>query len=149
MSRHARWSRIAAFLLVGVLVAGCGDDVTFPPEFDASLSISLASMTRTASGLYYQDLTPGTGNAVKVGEKATVAYSGWLPNGKLFDSGTFPFTVGRGEVISGFDEGVLGMSVGGKRKLVIPPELGYGNRGVGSIPPNSTLIFEVTLQKIG
>lgn len=149
MSRTNLRSLALAPLLVGALLAGCGDDITFPPEFDPSLAIDLAAMTKTPSGLYYQDLAPGSGNAVKVGEQATVRYSGWLPNGKLFDSGSFPFTVGAGMVIEGFDEGVLGMRVGGKRKLVIPPGLGYGNQGQGSIPPNSTLIFEVELQKIG
>jgi FKBP-type peptidyl-prolyl cis-trans isomerase FkpA len=148
MSRRTRWSLVAFSLSAGIL-AGCGSDITFPPEFDDSLNVNLAAMTRTASGLYYQDLAPGSGNDVKAGEKATVAYSGWLPNGSKFDSGSFLFTVGAGQVVPGFDEGVLGMRVGGKRKLVIPPELGYGNQGRGAIPPNSTLIFEVELQKIG
>ena len=149
MRDRTSWTRIGAPLLVGALLAACGSEVTFPPEFDASLNINLAAMTRTGSGLYYQDLAAGAGNAAKAGDRATVGYSGWLPNGQLFDSGTFPFTVGVGQVVAGFDEGVLGMKVGGKRKLVIPPELGYGNQGIGSIPPNSTLVFEVELQKIG
>lgn len=148
MSRRARWSAIAVPLLAGIL-AGCGDDITFPPDFDDSLAIDLSAMTKTASGLYYQDLAPGSGNAVKAGEQATVAYTGWLPNGTRFDSGSFKFPVGAGWVVPGFDEGVLGMRVGGKRRLVIPPELGYGKQGQGPIPGNSTLIFEVELQKIG
>ena len=149
MSRRNRRVFLAGPLLAGLFLAGCGDDLTFPPEFDDSLGIDLSTMTKTASGLYYQDLAPGSGNAVKVGEKATVAYSGWLPSGQKFDSGSFSFTVGMGQVVPGFDEGVLGMRVGGKRKLVLPPDLGYGNQGVGAIPPNSTLVFEVELQKIG
>jgi len=149
MSLRASRIRLALPILAGVLLGGCDGGPTFPPEFDASLSINLSAMTKTASGLYYQDLAAGSGNAVKVGERATVAYSGWLPSGRKFDSGSFSFTVGVGQVVPGFDEGVLGMRVGGKRKLVLPPELGYGNQGVGSIPPNSTLVFEVELQKIG
>jgi FKBP-type peptidyl-prolyl cis-trans isomerase FkpA len=148
MSRRIRWSLMALPLLAGIL-AGCGSDITFPPEFDDSLGIDLSTMTKTASGLYYQDLAPGSGNPVKAGEQATVAYSGWLPNGTRFDSGSFAFPVGTGWVVPGFDEGVLGMRVGGKRKLVLPPELGYGKQGQGAIPGNSTLIFEVELQKIG
>lgn len=78
-----------------------------------------------------------------------MAYTLWLPNGQRLDSGTFPFTLGTGQAIQGFDEGVTGMAVGGKRKLVVPPELAYGSRGQGGIGPNQTLVFEVELTKIG
>ncbi|HSW30013.1 MAG TPA: FKBP-type peptidyl-prolyl cis-trans isomerase [Longimicrobiales bacterium] len=149
MALRNRRIQLVAALLTGLVLSGCGDDITFPPEFDDSLGIDLTTMTKTASGLYYQDLVPGSGNAVKAGEQATVAFTGWLPNGTRFDSGSFKFPVGTGWVVPGFDEGVLGMRVGGKRKLVIPPELGYGKQGQGTIPSNSTLIFEVELQKIG
>lgn len=140
--------RLAALVLATALAAGCdGDPAT--PEFDASLGIDLSAMTRSASGLYWRDLVVGTGDAAQVGDTATVGYSGWLTDGTLFDSGSFPFIVGVGQVIAGFDEGVAGMKVGGRRKLVIPPELGYGNRANGPIPANSTLVFEVELRKLG
>lgn len=102
-------------------------------------------------GLQYWDIKPGTGPEAKTGDTVKVEYTGWLTNGKKFDSnaGTGqPFTVklGAGQVIKGWDEGVTGMKVGGKRKLTIPPDLGYGARGAGGvIPPNATLIFDVEL----
>lgn len=105
----------------------------------------------TPSGLKYEDLDAGTGATAQSGHKAKVNYTGWLTNGEKFDSSTdrndpFEFTLGAGQVIKGWDEGVIGMKVGGKRKLTIPPTLGYGARGAGGvIPPNSELIFEVEL----
>jgi FKBP-type peptidyl-prolyl cis-trans isomerase len=106
------------------------------------------------SGLKYQDLKVGTGAAIKKGETAVVHYTGWLAkNKKKFDSSVgkapFEFKLGAGEVIKGWDEGVAGMKVGGKRKLLIPAKLGYGAKGAGDdIPPNADLIFEVELIKI-
>ena len=105
---------------------------------------------RTASGLVYWDIRVGTGAIAKEGSHVRVHYTGWLTNGKKFDSSVdagkpFDFTIGNGEVIKGWEEGVAGMKVGGKRQLRIPPDLAYGSRGVGSIPPNSTLIFDVEL----
>lgn len=114
------------------------------------------SMTMTASGLQYEDLTVGSGEEAKPGAHVSVHYTGWLQNpdgsaGSKFDSSKdrndpFAFPLGAGHVIRGWDEGVQGMKVGGTRKLVIPPALGYGARGAGGvIPPNATLIFEVEL----
>jgi FKBP-type peptidyl-prolyl cis-trans isomerase len=99
-------------------------------------------------------LKEGTGEEAKNNDKVTVHYVGTLENGTQFDSSLdrgepFVFTLGIGRVIKGWDQGVLGMKIGEKRKLTIPPELGYGSRGVGSIPPNSILIFEVELLEIG
>ncbi|MEY2644274.1 MAG: Peptidyl-prolyl cis-trans isomerase [Cyanobacteriota bacterium] len=108
----------------------------------------------TPSGLRITDLVIGDGPEATAGESVSVNYRGTLENGKEFDSsygrGPFSFPLGAGRVIKGWDEGVAGMQVGGKRKLVIPPDLAYGERGAGGvIPPNATLIFEVELLKIG
>jgi FKBP-type peptidyl-prolyl cis-trans isomerase FkpA len=107
------------------------------------------------AGLVKEDLSVGSGPEAKQGSRVAVHYTGWLTDGKKFDSSldrnrTFDFTLGAGMVIKGWDQGVVGMKVGGKRKLTIPPELGYGARGFpGAIPPNSTLIFEVELVNVG
>jgi FKBP-type peptidyl-prolyl cis-trans isomerase FkpA len=106
---------------------------------------------KTPSGLVIEDLIVGDGDAASPGQRVSVHYTGWLTNGSKFDSSKdrgqpFMFSLGRGEVIRGWDEGVTGMKVGGKRKLTIPPDLGYGARGAGGvIPPNATLTFEVEL----
>jgi len=106
---------------------------------------------KTASGLQYWDIKVGTGAEAKPGNKVTVHYTGWLTSGKKFDSSVdagkpFEFTIGRGDVIKGWEEGVAGMKVGGKRQLRIPPELGYGASGYpGVIPANATLIFDIQL----
>ena len=106
-----------------------------------------------ANGLRITDLEVGTGPVAVAGQTLVVHYRGTLENGEQFDSGfdrePFSFPLGRGQVIVGWDKGVPGMKVGGRRRLVIPPELGYGSRGVGGvIPPNATLIFEVELLDI-
>jgi FKBP-type peptidyl-prolyl cis-trans isomerase FkpA len=106
---------------------------------------------KTASGLVIEDLVVGSGATAAAGQRVSVHYTGWLQDGNKFDSSkdrgqAFMFSLGRGEVIRGWDEGVSGMKVGGKRKLTIPPDLGYGARGAGGvIPPNATLLFEVEL----
>src|SRR5690242_14802563 len=108
----------------------------------------------TSSGLKYVDQVVGTGDAAVAGKTASVHYTGWLESGKKFDSSVdrgqpFSFPLGAGRVIKGWDEGVQGMRVGGKRKLIIPSNLGYGPRGAGGvIPPNATLIFEVELLSV-
>ncbi len=106
----------------------------------------------TESGLTIIDLVLGEGDEAESGKTVTVNYTGTLENGEQFDTSygraPFPFPLGGGRVIKGWDEGVAGMKVGGKRKLVIPPELGYGSRNMGPIPANSTLIFEVELLKV-
>jgi FKBP-type peptidyl-prolyl cis-trans isomerase len=107
---------------------------------------------KTASGLQYWDIKVGTGEVAKEGSHVRVHYTGWLTTGKKFDSSVdagkpFDFRLGNGDVIKGWDEGVAGMKVGGKRQLRIPPGLGYGASGTpgGPIPPNATLIFDVQL----
>lgn len=108
----------------------------------------------TGSGLKYVDLVVGTGPVAASGNLVTVHYTGWLTNGTKFDSSVdrhdpFSFPIGSGKVIRGWDEGVAGMKVGGKRKLTIPSQLGYGARGAGGvIPPNATLVFDVELLEV-
>ncbi|HFD31263.1 MAG TPA: FKBP-type peptidyl-prolyl cis-trans isomerase [Gammaproteobacteria bacterium] len=111
-------------------------------------------MVELDSGLKYEDLEEGTGTEAVAGKKVTVHYTGWLEDGSKFDSShdrndPFQFSLGAGMVIKGWDEGVAGMKIGGKRKLTIPSELGYGANGAGGvIPPNATLIFDVELLEV-
>jgi FKBP-type peptidyl-prolyl cis-trans isomerase FkpA len=128
----------------GVTLAACGSP-TAPSSF------------QTSAGTYTQtDLTTGTGAAAVTGNRVTVSYTGWFydtsrPDGKgnSFDSSTgFSFTIGAGQVIAGWDQGVPGMRVGGQRRLILPPNLAYGSRGSGPIPPNATLVFDITLLSI-
>jgi len=112
------------------------------------------SQVTTASGLAYEVLTPGTGAAAKKGDQVGVHYTGWLTDGKKFDSSVdrgqpFKFKLGSGQVIKGWDEGVEGMLIGEKRKLTIPGNLAYGPTGYsGLIPPNATLVFDVELLSV-
>jgi FKBP-type peptidyl-prolyl cis-trans isomerase len=119
---------------------------TYAPE----LQVDLGRTTRTATGLHYEDLTVGAGDSVTVGTTAQVHYTGWLPDGTMFDTsrdGDPPLDVrvGAGGVIDGWEEGLQGMRVGGRRRLIIPPSLGYGLDGAGGgvIPPDATLVFDV------
>ena len=111
----------------------------------------MAEETTTPSGLKYTDLKVGDGAEAKAGQTVNVHYTGWLENGTKFDSSLdrrspFSFHLGGGQVIRGWDEGVAGMKVGGRRRLVIPPELGFGKQGVGSVvPPNAVLVYEFEL----
>lgn len=106
---------------------------------------------KTRSGLVYQDLVVGKGAMPAPGKSVKVHYTGWLKDGTKFDSSVdrgepFSFVIGKGEVIKGWDEGVKSMRVGGKRRLIIPPQLAYGKKGAGGVvPPNATLVFEVEL----
>jgi len=112
-------------------------------------------MIETDSGLKYEELEIGDGDTAEAGQQVTVHYTGWLEDGTKFDSSVdrndpFVFKLGMGMVIKGWDEGVAGMQVGSKRKLTIPADLGYGERGAGGvIPPNATLIFDVELLAVG
>ena len=139
-----------------VSFAACGGDSVFVPDitktqFATSLEVDLAASTKTASGLYYRDLTVGTGalNPTDTAKTVTVGYTGSLRNGVQFDAGTIgPFRTGTGAVIAGFDEGLKGMRAGGRRQLIIPPSLGYGARATNTIPANSILVFVVDLRSV-
>ncbi|AFY99589.1 FKBP-type peptidyl-prolyl cis-trans isomerase [Calothrix sp. PCC 6303] len=116
----------------------------------ASKDMSDTNSITTPSGLKYVEIEEGTGETPQSGQTVTVHYTGTLENGSKFDSSRdrnepFKFKIGAGQVIKGWDEGLSTMKVGGRRTLTIPPELGYGSRGIGPIPPNSTLIFDVEL----
>ena len=133
------------FALLAVASLGAQTDNSSPTKVEGKPKT-------TASGAQYWDLKVGTGATATNGKTVTVHYTGWLAsNGKKFDSSVdrgqpFMFQIGAGHVIKGWEEGVAGMKVGGKRQLRIPPELGYGARGAGGvIPPNATLLFDVEL----
>jgi FKBP-type peptidyl-prolyl cis-trans isomerase len=135
-------------ILIVTLTSGHAQNNTSPTKVTGK-------PTSTASGLQYWDIVVGTGATAVAGKPVSVHYTGWLTDGKKFDSSVdrgqpFSFPLGGGKVIKGWDEGVAGMKVGGKRQLRIPPELGYGARGAGGvIPPNATLIFDVELLDVG
>ena len=146
----------AALALVATVAAGCGDTTPTPgvsgdPEtltYAPELKVSLAAMTKRPSGLYVQDVVVGTGAPIDSMTTAQVHYTGWLADGTKFDTSRdlgapFTFTVGIGQVIPAWDEGVRGMRVGGKRRLVTPPILAYGNTRTGPIPASATLVFDV------
>ena len=120
-------------------------------EYAPELEVDLEAMTETEEGLFYETLQEGSGEVAERGDTVTVHYTGWLPSGETFDSSRdrdepFQFLLGAGRVIPGWDQGVEGMRVGERRRLVIPPDLGYGASGAGGvIPPDATLVFEVEL----
>ncbi len=149
---------VLAMLVMGLAVVGCqSDEETWRRGGTPMGRSSDTTGTPPSDGvtdLQKIDLKEGTGPEAKTGDTVDVQYTGWLKNGTKFDSSydhggqPFSFTLGAGRVIKGWDLGVVGMKVGGKRKLIIPPELGYGGRNMGKIPPNSELTFEVELVKI-
>jgi FKBP-type peptidyl-prolyl cis-trans isomerase FkpA len=153
------WRKIMKKLAAAVglvFAAACGggdaDQVEMAVEAAPEMApaVELSAMTQTSSGLHIMDMEVGEGEEAAVGDLATVHYTGWFIDGEKFDSSLdrgepFSFPLGGGRVIAGWDEGVAGMRVGGKRRLVIPPELAYGPEGRSGIPPNSTLVFDVEL----
>ncbi|MHB8839329.1 MAG: FKBP-type peptidyl-prolyl cis-trans isomerase [Gemmatimonadaceae bacterium] len=164
-----RAARPVLLAFAAILLAGCNGSntgTTTAPDtnvytadpatsnYAASLNVNISAMTKTSSGLYYRDLITGTGATAAAGYTVRVEYSGWLVNGQQFDTSSgrtppyFEFLLNAGKVVKGWDEGVQGMKVGGKRQLVIPPGLGYGTNGSGSIPGNAILVFEITLLQV-
>jgi len=140
-------------LAYGAQGAGGG---MIPPNATLSFDVELLEVFAEDPEVEIEELLEGEGDVVKHGNKVSMHYTGWLTDGTQFDSSLardmpFDFTLGRGMVIKGWDKGILGMKVGGKRKLTIPPRLGYGAQSAagGAIPPDSTLVFEVELLKIG
>jgi peptidylprolyl isomerase len=142
-------------LALPLSLAACLGDPTAPKieetTFAPSLGVDLDASTRTGSGLYIRDLVVGTGSTAQDGATLRVHYKGALPGGFVFDDNVagvdapFSFELGAGAVIKGWEEGLLGMRVGGRRQLIIPARLGYGSAGSGVIPPNSILVFTIEL----
>jgi peptidylprolyl isomerase len=148
--------RFALLAILCCAAAACNDASTTPPaavpieqtSFASSLGVNLAQSTKLPSGMYYRDVTAGTGTILAAGQAVTVHYVGAFANGQVFDSRQAPstpfrFTLGAREVIAGWDQGLVGMKVGGRRQLIIPPELAYGPNDYRSIPGNSVLVFTV------
>lgn len=147
--------RTAVLYLALALAAGCvessGPGDAIPIEntsFASALGVNLAASTRTPNGMYYRDITVGTGAVVANGQTLEVKYTGWLSSGFQFDSNraeaaTFPFVLGTGNVIQGWHEGLQGVRVGGSRQLIIPATLAYGPGGYGPIPGNAVIVFTV------
>jgi FKBP-type peptidyl-prolyl cis-trans isomerase len=151
MTKYGIVALAIVFLTALVLYAQTATHKAARPNTSAPTKVT-GDGVKTASGLQYWDIKVGAGASANTGDKVTVHYTGWLTTGKKFDSSVdanqpFDFTIAAGDVIKGWDEGVAGMKVGGKRQLRIPPELGYGATGTpgGPIPPNATLIFDVQL----
>jgi FKBP-type peptidyl-prolyl cis-trans isomerase FkpA len=156
---------VLLFVLVivsAVTLMGCSAKPAAVPEATAPAAAPAEQATPSQPGtktedvteLKIEDLTVGTGSEAKNGDTVSVHYTGYLTDGSTFDSSIpsgqpFEFTLGQGQVIQGWDVGVAGMKVGGKRKLTIPPDMGYGEQGAGGvIPPNATLVFDVELLAI-
>lgn len=141
-------------LLALSTACGSGGDTAAGNGFSAELGVDTTRMTRAPAGLWYTDVVVGQGAEAVPGRTVTVHYTGWLPNGKKFDSSRdrgepFAFTLGARQVITGWDEGVKGMKAGGRRKLVLPPEMAYGAAGAPpDIPPGATLVFDVEVLKV-
>jgi len=150
MAKHFAAMAVVLAMTAGFVFAQSASGKSAAANTDAPTKVTGAGV-KTDSGLQYWDIRVGNGDVAKEGSHVRVHYTGWLTTGKKFDSSVdagkpFDFTIGNGEVIKGWEEGVAGMRVGGKRQLRIPPALGYGAEGYPPvIPPNATLIFDIKL----
>ena len=148
--------RMMSVVALAVAVTACGEEKAATIEettFAESLAINLATMTKSGSGLYWKDIVVGTGATATAGKQVGVHYAGFLTNGTQFDANQagatpFSFQLGSHAVIAGFDEGLTGMKVGGRRQIIIPSELAYGNEGMGIIPKNAILVFTLDLVSV-
>jgi FKBP-type peptidyl-prolyl cis-trans isomerase FkpA len=146
-------TRLASVFALSLLLSACSaDSLPTGPDiasatFATALGVNIPASTKTATGLYYRDIAAGSGATVVSGQKLIVRYTGWLINGTQFDSNQtgYAFTIGTGAVITGWDQGIVGMKVGGTRQLIIPPSLAYGATANNSIPGYSILVFNVTV----
>lgn len=132
--------------------AGAAPDIA-RTSFAASLGVDLSAMRQTPKGAWIRDLVVGTGDSARTGVQVAIHYMGTFPDGKQFDANgetdqPYVFRVNAGEVVPGFDEGVSGMRVGGRRQVIIPPALGYGSVDNGPIPANSILVFTIELVRV-
>ena len=155
--RSMRLLLAAGAMASWVVLAACGEDPIAPePQvieetvFDSSLNIDLSTMQMLPNGVYREDLEAGTGDTLVYGVAAESQYKGWLSDGTLFGQGPLPFRLGIDPLISGFEDGVLGMLEGGTRRIIIPPALGYDNSPPRNsvIPQGAILIFEVVLDSV-
>ena len=140
-------------LCLTALIIRCGKEAPVVQARNLPPAPPLPGAITTASGLQYVDLITGTGKTAADDDHVSVLFTGWLTDGTQFDNSLdknnpFKFEVGETEVNKGWDEGVTGMKVGGKRKMIIPPALGFGAKGKGNVPPNATLIYEIELLAI-
>lgn len=145
----------ALLVPVGLSLGACSDARDALPDFSPDLPVEEGALEEQESGLWLHDVREGDGGVAQPGQTALVHYTGWFPDGSKFDSSRdrgepFAFGLGGGQVIEGWDAGVAGMREGGRRILVIPPELAYGEAGAGDvIPPGSWLVFDVELLQMG
>lgn len=154
MSKNFILALVGGIIFLGVFsyfALGLGGQMTSQPEMaEKTTTVKTTDTTPPTTELKIEDITIGDGKEVKSGDTVVIHYSGTLADGTKFDSSydrgePYETPIGTGAVIQGWDQGVVGMKVGGKRKLTIPPHLGYGDQAMGTIPPNSTLIFDVEL----
>ena len=158
--RTAGRGLLGGLALTLVAASACGSDASGPDcadaientveaaTFAASLNVDVSALTKNNANVYFQDITVGSGPLAEPGDAVRMEYTGWFTDGTVFDAGTFDFIIGLGQVIIGWDRGIEGMQLGGRRLLVLPPSVGYGLCDARGIPGNSILVFQVDLIEI-